>query len=88
MLLAAAFSEGMLQHLVSLDRGRGIYVSMLWLAPGFFVPWRRSTRLRCHQTWITVPMYSIGIGIHSVVRPAATERVCGGKRGSGGAGAA
>jgi hypothetical protein len=36
--LAAAFIAGALQLLRTLDKGRGVYVSMLWWAPGVFVP--------------------------------------------------
>ena len=36
--LVAAFIAGALGLLRSLDRGRGVYVSMSWFAPGIFVP--------------------------------------------------
>ena len=36
--LAAVFVAASLQLLRSVDRGRGIYVSMSWFAPGIFVP--------------------------------------------------
>ncbi|MFN0249067.1 MAG: hypothetical protein ACKV2T_19440 [Kofleriaceae bacterium] len=36
--IAAAFVAGALGLMRSLDRGRGVYVSMLWIAPGIFVP--------------------------------------------------
>lgn len=38
VLLAATFVAGALALLRSLDRGRGVYVSMSWFAPGIFVP--------------------------------------------------
>jgi hypothetical protein len=36
--LAAGFVAGALGLLGSLDRGRGVYVSMSWFAPGIFIP--------------------------------------------------
>jgi hypothetical protein len=36
--IAAVFLAGVLQLLASLDRGRGVYISMSWFAPGIFVP--------------------------------------------------
>ncbi len=36
--IAAAFVAGALGLLRSLDRGRGVYVSMSWFAPGIFIP--------------------------------------------------
>lgn len=36
--LVAAFIAGALGLLKSLDRGRGVYVSMSWFAPGIFIP--------------------------------------------------
>ena len=36
--LLAPFISGTLQLLRALDRGRGIYISMSWFAPGAFVP--------------------------------------------------
>jgi hypothetical protein len=36
--LAAAFIAGALKLLRNLDKGRGVYVSMSWFAPGVFVP--------------------------------------------------
>lgn len=36
--LAAAFFAGALALLKSLDRGKGVYISMSWFAPGVFVP--------------------------------------------------
>jgi len=36
--LAAAFVAATLGVLASLDRGKGVYISMLWIAPGIFVP--------------------------------------------------
>ncbi|MBX3159457.1 MAG: hypothetical protein KF773_26030 [Deltaproteobacteria bacterium] len=36
--LAAVFVAGALQLLRGLDRGKGVYISMLWIAPGVFVP--------------------------------------------------
>jgi hypothetical protein len=38
ILLAAAFVAGALALLRALDRGRGVYISMSWFAPGVFVP--------------------------------------------------
>lgn len=38
--LAAVIVAAILQLLRSVDRGRGIYVSMSWFAPGIFVPTR------------------------------------------------
>lgn len=38
IVLAAGFVAGTLQLLAGLDRGRGVYVSMSWFAPGVFVP--------------------------------------------------
>jgi hypothetical protein len=36
--LVAGFIAGALELLRGLDRGRGVYVSMSWFAPGVFVP--------------------------------------------------
>lgn len=36
--LAAAFVAATLGVLAALDKGRGVYISMLWIAPGVFVP--------------------------------------------------
>jgi hypothetical protein len=36
--LAAGFIAGALALLRGLDRGRGVYISMSWFAPGIFVP--------------------------------------------------
>lgn len=38
ILLVAGFIAGALELLQGLDRGRGVYVSMTWFAPGAFVP--------------------------------------------------
>ncbi|MGW7042202.1 hypothetical protein ACWGDT_05695 [Streptomyces avermitilis] len=38
IILVAKFVAGAHQLLRGLDRGRGIYVSMSWFAPGIFVP--------------------------------------------------
>lgn len=38
VMLAAGFISGALELLRGLDRGRGVYISMSWFAPGVFVP--------------------------------------------------
>lgn len=38
VMLAAGFIAGALDLLRGLDRGRGVYISMSWFAPGVFVP--------------------------------------------------
>jgi hypothetical protein len=38
IVIAAEFVKGALGLLKSLDRGRGVYISMSWFAPGVFVP--------------------------------------------------
>jgi hypothetical protein len=36
--LAAVFIAGALKLLKTLDKGRGVYISMSWFAPGIFIP--------------------------------------------------
>lgn len=38
ILAASGFIAGALRLLKNLDRGRGVYISMSWFAPGVFIP--------------------------------------------------
>ncbi|MFP2910208.1 hypothetical protein ACLESD_35250 [Pyxidicoccus sp. 3LFB2] len=38
ILASAGFIAGALRLLKNLDRGRGVYISMSWFAPGVFIP--------------------------------------------------